>query len=170
MTREVLLEVCRERRNCEMGHTWGLHKRWMVSHRGAVGLSPAMFSCLDANTWSEWDLAGCVRYKDIVSICKENIIINGLWNLTRDEGTNKTVWQRNVIGAINGKSQCSWRIIGSVFSEGWSQKIGDGDLSQMLGMKILEAAQLFVITRSRTLIWEWVEGRLLQQGQVSVLI
>lgn len=44
------------------------------------------------------------------------------------------------------------------------------DLSQMLEMEISEAEQLLVMTRSRTLIWERGEGRLLQQRQVKVAI
>ena len=37
-------------------------------------------------------------------------------------------------------------------------------------MENLEAVYLLVMTRSRTLIWEPVEGRLLQQGQVVQLV
>lgn len=39
----------------------------------------------------------------------------------------------------------------------------------MLEMEILEA-ELLVMTRPRILTWEPVEGRLLQQGQVNVVI
>lgn len=75
-----------------------------------------------------------------------------------------------MVRTVNWRCQCVWRIIGSGFLDRWSRKIGDGDLSQMLEMEILEAEQLLVMTRSRTLLWERVEGRSLQQGQVKVVI
>lgn len=37
-----------------------------------------------------------------------------------------------MVGTVNGRSQCGWRIIGSGFLGRWSRKIGGGDLSQML--------------------------------------
>ena len=53
--------------------------------------------------------------------------------------------------------------------EGWASTIGNGDLNKILEIEILETGRL-VTTRSRTLVWEAVKGRLLQQEQVNVVI
>lgn len=86
MTREELLEVFRERRNCEEWESTLCQK--MLNRACLVALRPPLevctnikwwamsvvvFSCLDAGTWSDWVFCVCKtegeRYRDITGIC-----------------------------------------------------------------------------------------------------
>lgn len=58
-----------------------------------AGLS-VVFSCLNAGTWSDWDLAGYVRQKEVQGHSRHvqgKHYNNGFWNLTKGEEANKNV-------------------------------------------------------------------------------
>lgn len=82
------------------------------------------------------------------------------------EDAKESVWQWNVVGEVNGRSQCGARIIGPGLSEGWAGRVGGGDLSKMLEMEMLDSVHLLVMTMSRALYesrWKidyWNQGRL----------
>lgn len=89
---------------------------------------------------------------------------NGLWNLTRLKRQIRMYnRQWNVVRGVSGSpkvveelvDQNCWRE-GCKKNRWWWPK-----------WKIWRQVYLLVMTRSRTLIWEPVEGRLLQEGQVA---